>query len=59
MQAGLPSGCVPYSVKQTSANSNQQKCPQGCELSGFDSDTDADKRAHPPLGLSVIGNNCL
>ena len=45
LQAGLPSGCVPYSVKNS--NSDQKKCPQACELSGFDSDTDSDKRAGP------------
>lgn len=49
LQAGLPSGCVPYSVKNS--NSDQKKCPQACELSGFDRDTDADKRARPPLAL--------
>ncbi|KAK9832701.1 hypothetical protein WJX81_001352 [Elliptochloris bilobata] len=43
----LPTGCVPFSVKSTSANSNQQKCPQGCLLTGFDSDTDADKPKAP------------
>ena len=49
LQAGLPSGCVPYSVKNS--NSDQKKCPQACELSGFDSDTDADKRARPSPAL--------
>ena len=52
-QAGLPSGCIPYSVKNS--NSDQKKCPQGCELSGFDSDTDSDKRARSPLALGHIG----
>lgn len=50
LTAGLPSGCVPYSVKN--GNSGQKKCPQGCELSGFDSDTDADK-PHAPLIIRV------
>ena len=42
----LPTGCVPYSVKRKS--DSDKKCPQGCLLTGFDSDTDASKRAGLP-----------
>lgn len=42
-QVELPTGCVPYSVKKK--NDSDKKCPQGCLLTGFDSDTDATKRA--------------
>ena len=50
-QVELPTGCVPYSVKKK--NDSDKKCPQGCLLTGFDSDTDASKRA------GLLGSNTL
>ncbi len=38
VQVALPTGCVPYSVKNS--DSDAKKCPQNCVLSNFTDSTD-------------------